>query len=267
MRKIEVLVAVEPEPLVRLIEHLLDRPEFRIVKSMTEWPAMAREASRLKPELILTNVRLLGDGPAKILEDVKLASPASKLIVISFPHDLSRQARRWGADGYLKEEQLVSRLVPLARRLAGLAHRNPAARPRSETPPAPRPSRAASSPFGGRLDDVRTYKRALSASEVLSLATISAPSPTTRPTITTTFLPNGSLNLAYGAALAATGGATLYSWSIASGSLPPGLSLASTGMISGVPSATGTSSFTVQVTDSASLMATQALSITIRRKR
>jgi DNA-binding NarL/FixJ family response regulator len=114
-------VAVEPESLLRLIEHLLDRPEFRIVKALTEWPAMARESLRLHPDLIITNVKLLGYGAANILGDVKVASPASKLVVISFPHDLSRQALQWGADGYLKEEQLVRRLVPMAHKLVGLA--------------------------------------------------------------------------------------------------------------------------------------------------
>lgn len=84
--------------------------------------------------------------------------------------------------------------------------------------------------------------------------------------VTTTLLPNGSLNVVYSTMLQAAGGTTPYSWSITSGSLPAGLSLnARTGEISGAPVASGTSNFTVQVTDSApnTASATQSLSITI----
>ena len=84
------------------------------------------------------------------------------------------------------------------------------------------------------------------------------------PSITTTTLPGGTENTAYSATLGATGGTTPYTWSVTSGSLPAGLSLAaSTGLISGTPTGTGTSSFTVQVTDANSQTATQALSLTV----
>jgi hypothetical protein len=50
--------------------------------------------------------------------------------------------------------------------------------------------------------------------------------------------------------LIASGGVEPYTWSISVGSLPPGLSLTSDGIISGTPTTVGTSSFTVQVIDS-----------------
>src|SRR6266571_3077779 len=90
------------------------------------------------------------------------------------------------------------------------------------------------------------------------------PPPPPSPAITTSSLPAGQMGAAYQATLSASGGTTPYSWSLASGSLPAGLSLNSTsGVISGTPSASGTSSFTVQVTDSASKAAQQPLSIAI----
>ena len=88
--------------------------------------------------------------------------------------------------------------------------------------------------------------------------------------ITTTSLPSGSANVPYSATLTASGGIPfkggLYSWSIAAGSLPHGLSLDPTkGVISGRPDTIGTSSFTVQAADSEKppAMATANLSISI----
>ena len=90
--------------------------------------------------------------------------------------------------------------------------------------------------------------------------------------ITTTSLPVGQQNVSYAVTLAATGGVQPYTWSLASGSLPAGLSLSSTGQISGTPTAsTGTATFTVQVKDSGTRessvnqqqTATQSLSISI----
>jgi hypothetical protein len=82
--------------------------------------------------------------------------------------------------------------------------------------------------------------------------------------ITTTTLPNAMLNVAYSATLQASGGVTPYMWTISSGSLPTGLSLASNGTITGTPTGTpGTSSFTVQVTDSETPAATQTANLSI----
>jgi hypothetical protein len=67
--------------------------------------------------------------------------------------------------------------------------------------------------------------------------------------VTTTSLPNTTVGMAYSAALQASGGVPPYSWSIASGSLPEGLSLSSTGTISGTTELPQTSTFVVQVMD------------------
>ena len=81
--------------------------------------------------------------------------------------------------------------------------------------------------------------------------------------ITTTSLPNALPTVAYSETLAATGGDSDYTWSVTVGSLPTGLSLAtSTGLISGA--ATGASStFTVQVASGDGQTATQTFSITV----
>ena len=57
--------------------------------------------------------------------------------------------------------------------------------------------------------------------------------------------------------------ATPFTWTVASGTLPPGLSLSSGGAITGTPTAAGTFNFTLRVVDSTGLTATQAQTITI----
>ena len=68
------------------------------------------------------------------------------------------------------------------------------------------------------------------------------------------------------AVLAVEGGVAPFVWSVVSGTLPPGLSMApATGAITGVPTSPGTFNFTVQVADSSTpaLTATQPHTITI----
>jgi len=84
--------------------------------------------------------------------------------------------------------------------------------------------------------------------------------------ITTASLVNGMAGRIYSQTLAASGGISPYTWSISDGVLPLGLGLnASTGVISGTPTKTGTATFTVQAKDSSfpQKIATKQLSITI----
>ncbi len=81
--------------------------------------------------------------------------------------------------------------------------------------------------------------------------------------VTTTSLPNGMNGVAYNQTLAATGGQKPYSWTNSSGVLPPGLTLATSGLLSGTPTTNGTNHFTVKVTDAFSATATQPLTLTV----
>jgi len=83
--------------------------------------------------------------------------------------------------------------------------------------------------------------------------------------ITTPSVPNAVFNTPYNAKITATGGTAPYTFTTITGSLPAGLSLSSGGVISGTPSSTGTSTFTVQAQDSSTpmLTATANFSITV----
>src|SRR4029077_5969718 len=61
----------------------------------------------------------------------------------------------------------------------------------------------------------------------------------------------------------ASGGTSPYTWSVSSGTLPVGLSLSTGGILSGPPTAAGTSSFTVQVKDITLAAITQSFNLTI----
>jgi hypothetical protein len=85
------------------------------------------------------------------------------------------------------------------------------------------------------------------------------PTPREVPVITTSSLPDAPSRLTYSQTLSATGGTPPYTWSLASGTLPPGLSLNADGTITGDTSAilptdntanAGTYTITINVSDS-----------------
>jgi hypothetical protein len=89
----------------------------------------------------------------------------------------------------------------------------------------------------------------------------------TPPVITDFDTPAGTVGTPYTGTVWGSGGVTPYTWSVASGALPDGLSLASstsgTVTISGTPTKAGTFPFIVKITDADGDSATRTLRITI----
>lgn len=85
------------------------------------------------------------------------------------------------------------------------------------------------------------------------------------PTITSLCpLDPGNQNMVYsGYQFAANGGTPGYTWSIASGALPAGLTLSGGGAVTGTPTASGTFNFDIRATDALSATDTDACSIQI----
>jgi hypothetical protein len=78
-------------------------------------------------------------------------------------------------------------------------------------------------------------------------------------TITPATPASGAVNIAYNQTLTATGGAGAYTWSVASGIFPPGLSLSTAGVVSGTPTDDISSVVTVRATDANGCVTTRAL--------
>lgn len=91
------------------------------------------------------------------------------------------------------------------------------------------------------------------------------PSPPPALSVTTSALTNAQIDVPYAASLAATGGTAPYTWSLMSGTLPPGLSFdAPTGAIAGTPiGGPNGATLVFQVSDSASPKATSQATLTL----
>jgi Putative Ig domain len=122
---------------------------------------------------------------------------------------------------------------------------------------AGRASIAGTSSFTAQASD--SENPAVTASANLSITVIVPPLA-----ITTTSLPAATADVSYSAKLAVSGGIAPDTWSVTQGALPAGLTLnGTTGAISGKPTAPGTMSFTVAVSDAENPAAAASASLSI----
>jgi uncharacterized repeat protein (TIGR01451 family) len=84
------------------------------------------------------------------------------------------------------------------------------------------------------------------------------------PSLTFAAPPSGEVGIAYSDTLTATGGTGTLTWSVGSGTLPPGLTLnSSTGVLAGTPTTGGSYTFTVKITDAFGGTATKSATVVI----
>jgi len=101
----------------------------------------------------------------------------------------------------------------------------------------------------------------LTATGTLSVSVALAPL-----SVRTTTLADAIVGAGYAATLVAAGGTAPYSWTVSGGSLPGGLTLSASGVITGTPTGQGGATFTVQALDATSptpLAASAVLSIAV----
>lgn len=119
----------------------------------------------------------------------------------------------------------------------------------------------------GLFSSVVQARDSWSSSRVVSIPLTIAVAPSDI-TIATTTLPAAAVQKPYQAALAASGGTGQTTWSLVSGSLPAGLTLSTSGGISGTPANAGATTFTVRAVDAGwttnTATATLTLTVTAR---
>jgi beta-glucanase (GH16 family) len=105
-------------------------------------------------------------------------------------------------------------------------------------------------PYSMYVDYIRWYTLG-TPSPALSIATVSP-------------LSTGTVGTSYPASsITAIGGSAPHTFSVISGTYPPGMAFSGSGVLSGVPTVDGTYIFTIMVTDSLSVTATKQFSLTI----
>jgi hypothetical protein len=82
-------------------------------------------------------------------------------------------------------------------------------------------------------------------------------------TVNPATVPGGTNAVAYSQTLTGAGGTGLYSFTVASGTLPTGLALSTSGQLSGTPTAPGSSTFTVQANDANGNTGTRSYTLVI----
>jgi len=103
-----------------------------------------------------------------------------------------------------------------------------------------------------------------SADRTKSSTSVITVTPIAALSITTMIVKNALVGTSYSEALGVIGGTVPYTWSIASGALPTGITLSSKGALSGSTQESGAFTFTVRVSDSSpqTMTAKQAFTLT-----
>jgi DNA-binding NarL/FixJ family response regulator len=97
-----VLLA-DPHALVREGLRALLEPEFTVVGQVVDGEALVREALRLRPALVVTEVRLPGLGGLEAARRVLAQCPGTRVVFVTAVEDdgLAAEAFALGASGYL----------------------------------------------------------------------------------------------------------------------------------------------------------------------
>jgi subtilisin family serine protease len=158
---------------------------------------------------------------------------------------------RTGTDGYDSSNYTpgfggTSSAAPLASGVAGLLlSRNPSLNlTQLKTAMQNGTDKVGPEPYVSGRNDRYGFGRinALKSLQLITSCAVITLSPAT--------VPNGAVSTAYSQTFTASGGTAPYTWARTVGTLPPGLTLSSGGVLSGTPTTAGTYSFSVQATAS-----------------
>ena len=124
----------------------------------------------------------------------------------------------------------------------------------------------------GRLQDIITGSLIDVSMSGSGNYTVTNPGPFSHLKMTITYslqittaspLPTANVGAPYSTTLAAQFGATPYTWSITSGSLPDGIGISTSGVISGTPTSTGSATVSVKASDASSTNASKDFTVSV----
>jgi len=119
--------------------------------------------------------------------------------------------------------------------------------------------------FGGQIDEVKIYERALAENEIQAAMDETRDCSADSVVITTTSLPQGTMNSSYDTTLSATGGTPPYGWELIAPNPIAGLSIVpNTGELQGTTDVcAGDYGLTIRVTDAASRVDERTFTLTV----
>jgi hypothetical protein len=120
--------------------------------------------------------------------------------------------------------------------------------------------------FSGTPTATGTFTFTVTATDSVAATATKSYTVVINPTIaiTTTSLPNWTAAFAYNKTIATTGGTAPITFVTTGGTLPPGVSLSSSGVLSGTPTTAGSYSFDVKATEKAGTSSTQSYTVVIQ---
>lgn len=130
MDKFRVFVADDHEVVREGLKCLFSgHPDLQIVGEAADGHTAVERARRLAPDVLVTDISMPGLGGADIVEAVKRACPATKVVALTVHEDRGylRRLLEAGADGYILKRSAADELVRAVRAvLAGGTYLDPA---------------------------------------------------------------------------------------------------------------------------------------------
>lgn len=120
MRKIRVLIA-DDHGLVRsgLRALLSAQSDIEVVGEAEDGTVVEQRCRDLNPDVVLMDLTMPGRGGISAAEDVRIAFPRVKVLVLTMHDDevYARQAARAGATGYVLKQALATELITAIRKV------------------------------------------------------------------------------------------------------------------------------------------------------
>jgi NarL family two-component system response regulator LiaR len=116
------LLIVDDHKMVRQgLRHLLEaEPDFRVIGEAGDGPAGLRLTESLKPDVLITDLRMEEMDGIEVTRRARLCSPDTRIIVLTMHLEagLAREALQAGASGYVIKSSAIDELNEAVRSVA-----------------------------------------------------------------------------------------------------------------------------------------------------